>query len=195
MFRRHAIVLLAAVPSALFMAGCSDDQKATPQVIFDAQIEHGTGNDCRESGPLFTVGDFGNQAATPPQPSQPIQDGQAWSQGAVSVSCSVTAAGADSFNVAASVELSGATGGLFRIDGVFKTTGDQGNIHALFSSRTSGNTYDQSDRGCTVRYTSQFQGVAAGRVWGEITCPKAVNSQAQTACQGVAEFRFENCAQ
>jgi hypothetical protein len=196
MFRRHAIVLVA-VPLIFVLAGCSDDQKATPQVIFDGHIEHGTNdsNTCRENGPLFTVGDFGNTAATPPVPSTPIQDGQAFSQGSVSVGCSVTAAGADQFNVDATVRLTGATGGLFHVDGVFKTTGDQANIHAIFGSQLSANTYEETDKQCTVRYTNPFAGVAAGRVWGEITCPHAANDKAQTACQGVADFRFENCSQ
>jgi hypothetical protein len=199
MFRRHAITVFVAVPllatvSLTSLVGCSDDNKATPQVIFDGSVEHGTGNDCREDGQLFKVGDFGNQDATPPQPAQSIPDGQAFSQGSVGVACSVTAAGADQFNVSATVTLSGATGGTFRIDGVFKTTGEQDNIHAFFSNQATVNSYDESDRKCVVQYTTPFQGVAAGRVWGQVTCPHAQNASAQTSCQAIANFRFENCA-
>src|SRR5262249_6598617 len=124
-----------------------------------------------------------------------IADGQDFEQGKVSVACSVTSAGNNSFNVTATVDLSGATGGLFRVDGVFSTTGDQNSIHATFSSRRTTNTYDEGDRKCVVRYTTPFEGVAAGRVWGEITCPNAVNSVAQKTCAATATFRFENCSQ
>ena len=55
--------------------------------------------------------------------------------------------------------------------------------------------YEQTDHACTVRYTTSFQGVAPGRVWGEITCPKAENAGAQTSCAATAKFRLENCTQ
>jgi hypothetical protein len=199
MYRTRAIVLFLSVPTlALLTAGCSDDPKATPQIIFDGHLEHGTGNTCHQDSTPLLIGDFGNLAATPPVPSHSVKDGESAGQGTVSVSCSVTAAGSDVFNVSGSVDLSGATGGFFRIDGQFKTTGDQPNIHALFASRLTTNTYEEQDKNCTVRYTTQFQGVAAGRVWGDITCPKAVNLKVggdQEQCEVHAQFRFENCAQ
>jgi hypothetical protein len=196
MFRRHhAIVATLCLPAvAILSAGCGEDEKATPQVIFEGRLEGGSGNDCRDVGGLFTIGDFGNQALEPPVGSKPIKDGEPWEQGTVAVSCSVTSAGADEFNVTASVGLSGATGGLFRIDGKFKATGEQTGIHAIFSSRKSTNSYEQKDRACIVRYTSPNQGVAAGRVWGEITCPRAEDTDAQKQCEAIAQFRFENCA-
>ena len=46
-------------------------------------------------------------------------------------------------------------------------------IQIAFSSRKTTNTYDETDRKCVVRYSTPFEGVAAGRVWGEITCPDA----------------------
>ena len=198
MIRRHAIAVLVAFPLALATTpGCSSDNKATPQVIFDGHILHGshTSQDCHEDGPIFTVGDFGNASATPPVPANPIPDGQPFSQGTASVACSVVASGADQFNVTASVLLSGVPGGLFRVDGVFKTTGEQTGIHAQFANNLSKNSYDELDHACTVRYSTAFQGVAAGRVWGTITCPNVENSGAQTKCEADAEFRFENCEQ
>lgn len=197
MFRRqHAIVVSLCLPAlGLLTAGCDEEEKATPQIIFDGRLELGTGNNCKDVGELFVIGDFGNQAMEPKVPSKAVKDGEAWDQGTVSVSCSVTPAGGDEFNVAGSVALSGATGGLFRIDGKFKATGEQTGIHAIFSSRKTANSYEQRDRACIVRYTTQFQGVAAGRVWGEITCPKVENPGAQTECEAIAQFRFENCGQ
>jgi hypothetical protein len=194
--RHHAIVATFCMTAiSLFGAGCEEEEKATPQAIFDARLESGSpGNDCREVGGLFTVGDFGNQALDTKVPSQPIPDGSQFNGAAVSVTCSVTPAGQDEFDVAGSVLLSGPEGGLFRVDGKFKATGEQTGIHAIFAKK-GGNTYEQRDRQCIVRYTSTFQGVASGRVWGEITCPKAENPGAETSCEAIAQFRFENCAQ
>jgi hypothetical protein len=197
MFRRHhAIVCLVSIPSlTVLTAGCEDEEKAIPQAIFEGRLERGLGNDCQDTGELFRVGQWGNPAAEPPQPSRPVKDGEAWQQGVVSVRCAVKPVGPDEFDVAASLDLSGATGGFFRIDGRFKTTGEQTNIHAMFASRFTTNAYDQADRGCIVRYETQFQGVAAGRVWGVVVCPRAENAVAQKQCEAHAEFRFENCDQ
>src|SRR5688572_21464853 len=126
MFRLTQV--LTAVASlgvvALLSAGCDDPEPATPQVIFDARFERGATN-CKEVGAIFTVGDFGNQAVEPKIPVRPVKDGESEGQGGVGISCSVTPAGADEFNVNASVQLTGAKGGLFRINGKFKTTGEQ----------------------------------------------------------------------
>ena len=143
-----------------------DTSRAVPQAIFEGRLEKGTNDDCNGAGPLFALGAFG-------PPATPIKDGESVAQGTAKVSCSVTAAGSDDFDVVGSVALSGASGGLFRVDGRFKATGEQSGIHAIFSSGTSGDTYEQTDRACVVRYTTQFQSAAPGRVWGEITCPKA----------------------
>jgi hypothetical protein len=173
----------------------ADVSRAIPQVIFEGRLESSAENDCKDTGLLFTIGDFGNQTLETKVPSKPIKDGETFAQETVSVSCTVSPSGSDEFNVAGSVALSGATGGVFRIDGKLKATGEQTGIHATFSSGRSANTYEQTDRACIVRYATPFQGVAAGRVWGEITCPKAENVSAQTSCAATAQFRFENCTQ
>jgi hypothetical protein len=191
--RHHAIVATLCLSTvALLSAGCADEEKATPQVIFEAQLGHGVGTNCRDIAEVFKVGDFGTPALD--EKPKPIKDGETWEQGAVGIACSVIQSG-DEFLVEASLALSGATGGLFRVDGKFKAGGEQTNIHAVFTSRRSGNSYEQQDRACIVRYTTVDQGVAAGRVWGEITCPSVFNSNAETTCEATAQFRFENCTQ
>lgn len=194
MFRRHAIVSVLAVPALIALAGCEDDEKFTPQAIFAGDIT-GSPVTCGDSRQLFEVGSFGNLAENPPRASQSIQDGDAFGQGGVSIACSVISSGTDEFTVNATVALSGARGGLFKVDGKFKTSGEQTDIHAIFTSRESGNTYEQLDRKCTVRYPNANAGVAAGRVWGAITCANAENTAADRTCTVNAEFRFENCAQ
>lgn len=196
MFRRHSLVVLFSLSTvAVIASACDDTTPATPQAIFDGTLQIASGGTCNDSGGIFTVGDFGNQNVTPKIPSKAVKDGDSFEQGTVSVACSVKPAGNNEFDVDASLNLSGATGGFFKIDGHFTTTGDQQNIHALFSSRKSGNTYEETDRKCIVRYTTGVMGVAGGRIWGDIDCPAAENSNAGTTCDAKAQFRFENCAQ
>lgn len=192
MFRRHRAIAALSLPVvALLTAGCSDDTKSPSQAIFDGRLERGAGMNCQDVGPLFTVGAFGNPALD--QKSMPIMDGEPYEQGTVNVSCSVTAAGDDEFLVKGSVGLTGATGGMFHVEGTFKTTGEQEGVRAVFTRRLGGNSY--TGTGCTVRYTTPSQGVTDGRVWGEITCPAAENPSAQTECKAIAQFRLENCDQ
>lgn len=191
---RHALAVAFSLGLvAATSTGCDDETAATPQVIFTGRLQSSAIAQCNDRSELFTIGDFGNPNANPPKASRAIKDGEAFGQGNVSVKCNVVPVGGNEFQVEAAVDLSGATGGFFNIDGRFRTDGTQSSIHAKFGNRFTTNQYEQLDRGCTVRYLSEFQGVAAGRVWGEVTCPKAENVSAQTACEAIAEFRFENC--
>jgi hypothetical protein len=38
-------------------------------------------------------------------------------------------------------------------------------------------------------------GIAAGRIWGNLTCPMTVDSEHTLTCLGQAELRFDNCSQ
>ena len=46
-----------------------------------------------------------------------------------------------------------------------------------------------------MTYVTEFQGVAAGRVWGQLDCPNANRQDTGASCQALAQFRFENCTQ
>jgi hypothetical protein len=196
MFRpHHAFAAFTSTALAMVLAaGCSDPEPATPRVTFDSNIAPGPNPStaCTESGTWFTIGDFG---APPQTPVRPIEDGQPDQQGQVTVTCSVTPTG-DGFNVRATAALSGATGGTFLIEGLFREQGEQTGIRTTISKAGRSGAY-RSDE-CIVRYTTEFQGVAAGRVWGELDCPQATPTSASTediTCQVKAQFRFENCIQ
>lgn len=194
---RNSVVGVLTVPALVILGACSDDTNATPQVVFDGQLTTGNHSSatCGEGGQGFDVGAFANLNLSTPEGSAPVKDGDEFEGTRVSVACSVVGAGANTFNVSGTVDLAGSSGGVFRVDGQFTTTGDQNNIHAFFSRRASGNSYDETDRQCTVRYTTSVQGVVAGRVWGEIDCPNMYNANADRTCGFKAQFRFENCAQ
>lgn len=197
MFRAtHAIVsLLACSTIGILAAGCEDDEKAIPQGIFEGNVQTGTNSTCKDSGEIFRAGEFGNAAAK--KASVPVPDGQSFGQGTVNVSCSVTPSGTDEFAVDATISLSGAEGGLFKLEGKFKTTGDQTNIFVTASNRLRANTYTETDRGCIARYSEPGMAIAAGRVWASIDCPNAVigGSDGTRSCRLTAQFRFENCNQ
>lgn len=160
---------------------------ATPQVILAATVAKGSNTDCRDEGELFNAGTFG-------PPSAPVKNGETFGQGAVEVACTVQPVASGGFLVNGTVNLSGAAGGLYKVEGTFKTTGESTDIHVTASTRRSANTYDQRD--CVARFTDPGQAVAAGRVWAEIVCPSAANTGDQTRkCEIGAEIRLENCTQ
>jgi len=207
MLVRHYATLgaLAILSLPLFAAGCSDDEKATPQAIFGEAVYSQTSEpldpdqkNCNESGEIFTVGKFGNPAFDPPVPSEPKKDGDSDGQGGVGVGCSVKSKDANTFTVSASLRVTGANGGTFVITGDVGSTCDPNNpckgVKATWG-KNSGIIFQTPKSDCIVRYTTPFQGVAAGRIWGEIECPKVTNAEAGFACKAVAQFRFENCDQ
>ncbi len=197
MFRAKHVVSLftAAVPVAVLAAvGCGDPEPATPRVTLETELRIGenTSQTCPQSGPLFTIGNFGIPGDAE-NPVSPVEDGQKEQQGTVNVTCAVTAAGNGIFDVRASTQLSGATGGLFKIEGQFRAEGVQTGIKATFSKQPFG-VFESSD--CTVTYEDPTRmGVAAGRAWGVLVCPKSERKDTGSVCEARATFRFENCAQ
>ena len=206
MFRNHLLASLGsafALVASLVATGCADDEVSTPRVTFDSDIKAGTHavKECGQSGIFFTIGSFGNPAlgredpANPESPLKdpvrPIDDGAADQQGTVALTCSVTAAG-EGFNVAASAQLTGATGGSVTITGVIKQGID--NPGVTMSLTRKGETF--SDKNCTVRFdTVVGHAIAGGRIWASIDCANAERPSAQQICATHAQFRFENCAQ
>jgi hypothetical protein len=193
---KHAFSTLAAALAvmALGAPGCSDPAPATPRVTLDTELRVGTNTSqtCPQTGPLFTIGSFGNPVASPPEPVTPVEDGQSHQQGKAQVVCAVVASGNGAFDVKASAQLTGATGGLFRIEGSFRPEGEQTGVRVTLSKQPFG-VFEAKD--CKVRYEGDFQGVAAGRVWGTLDCADASRQDTGSACQALAQFKFENCAQ
>lgn len=208
MFRRYHSFAARGICSLTFVsgvvaAGCSEPQQAIPRVTFDSQLTLGThsSRECGKTGAWFQIGSFGNPALgrKDPQnpeselidPVRPVEQGAADQQGNVSISCSVTPSG-EGFDVRATAQLTGATGGSVTIAGLFGPTGEQQGVLMALTKR--GETY--SDAKCVARYDTQAgHGIAAGRVWAEIECANAEYATAQQICKSTAQFRFENCTQ
>lgn len=198
MLKRAAFLGLATVLVQVLVPACSSDAAATPRVTFESSIAPGTHSaaDCPETGVWLTIGSFGNPAAgngpdgKPLDPVRPIDNGGSDQQGTATVTCSVTPEG-DGFHVAATAELSGATGGAFRIEGHMTAQGQQTNLDMSISA--NGRTYSQKD--CTADYSQQLQTTASGRVWADFNCPNGEASSLQRTCAITGQFRFENCGQ
>lgn len=196
MIRANSLSLALLAALTLSAAGCSDPEPATAQVIFTSQIDPGANppSGCPESGTWFDIGSFGNPANPPPNDKPvAVKNGDTDpSGGQASLTCSVTLV-PEGFDVRGTARISGGAGGAFTVRGIFKAEGEQTGISATFAK--VGRTDPYIAENCTVRYTSPSQGVAAGRVWGEMTCPVATAAGINRTCQATAQFRFENCAQ
>lgn len=194
-------VLLATV---ILSSGCGEDVQATPRVTFDGSISAGKHSpaECGQSAsPWFKIGSFGSPSlgrVNPEDPdsplkvpSNPIEDGAAFEQGEVAVSCRVAEDG-DAFAVELQSILSGATGGAVTIKGKVLRTGDSPDIYVSMARRGEGFASSK----CTITFNSLLgHGVAAGRVWGFVECPDAEAPSQGRVCKTNGEFRFENCGQ
>lgn len=135
---------------------------------------------------------------------------------AVHVQCSVAGtplpgtpnvyAGVD-VNVSATVD--GPRGGTFFVAGHIDGYGNGTNIHSVLNVPFWDGAFSQND--CTVAATyvggpvPMSPPVASGRLWVHLSCPKMLNksgtqvrlmdgSQVAEACDGEADFIFENCS-
>lgn len=194
--RRLALgpALFVLAGSSIAIAGCGSNTAPTAKVFLNSQLTAGTNGSaiCGVTDPTLVV--IGSSAAS-------ADDGSDQSGVGVKASCSVTANADGSFQVNA-IGVLGNVGSV-TITGKFTTSGEQTGIRGVFQSGVFGRFEDTN---CTVSYKNNpFMGVAAGRVWGNIDCPSAADSfQSRTgadggptprACEGLAEFKFENCAQ
>jgi hypothetical protein len=146
--------------------------------------------------------------AIAPEPTR-VSDGNTQGGGRVTANCSVHPSNGG-FDVQLNAALSGrgsvtitsASG-----QGQITTAGGKG-INATFEAAAMG-TFSATD--CTVTYTyndgpvPQMPPVAAGKIWGHISCPDLENNSvlrtlpdggsAPYTCDGEADFLFEFCGQ
>lgn len=204
MVRQSSAALLLLSLGLLAALGC-ESTPAPPQVALEssltAQSKKSDGFDqCPTLGSWLQIGEF--RGPTKDETSVVI-DGEAQEDLTVSLECSVAPSGAG-FDVNVLAQLEGNEGGSVTITGNFSADGEQDNVTAVFQRAEYGNF---TATGCKVSYFApgeattdadgkpikSFRGVAAGRVWGFLTCDAAENVQSNKACKATAQFRFENC--
>jgi hypothetical protein len=209
---RHA-GWLALVAACVVSSACSNNPPATPDAFIGATVGVGSQSPpslCNFSGASDQFLDIG--VATGGKPTV-VQDGNSQTGGAqVHVSCSVTTA-ANGFDISLNASLGGPQGGSLTItspsgQGAVTASGGSG-ITASFQSGNQG-LYRETD--CTISFT--YDGtpvpdsppIAAGRIWGHISCPAAQSANGQTVtgpdggsqpvqCDAEADFLFEQCGQ
>jgi hypothetical protein len=206
---RHAGWLalgVAAVCAA--SSACSNNSPSPADAFVDAHVGIGGDPTCNLKVQQTFVG-IGTAVAGKPVT---VNDGDTQSGSSqVHVSCSVTTA-ANGFDVSLSASMEGLQGGSLTItsppgQGAVTESGGSG-IRGTFQSANSG-VYSEND--CTITYTYNSSAVpdtpaiAAGRIWGHISCPNAKNSGSTTVgadggatnvtCDAEADFLFEQCGQ
>jgi hypothetical protein len=219
-FFRH-VVLVASATVVVTAAGCNNPPPPAARVYMNSQLGPGANPSsvCRfPTADWIVIGsssinfDAGHQRSI-----TPVQDGDTYNGAAVSVTCTVQQSGSG-FNLNLTTTLAGIQGGSVTITGYVSgdTSQPATGLRATFTRGDTGTFIEQAsgdDPGCTIRYvntqdpssTDPF-GVAAGRVWGFLSCPTAKKSGESSpnpdggapiprTCDGEAEFRFEECGQ
>ena len=120
------------------------------------------------------------------------EDGRKQNGAPVRVRCEVRAEG-DAFVVSAQLTVEGGlNGGSVAVSGRVQGAGQQ--LLRLRFSRDDLGAFEQGD--CTMDFSrTHGMGVAAGHIWGAITCPKATSIDPSRTCEGTGQLKFENCTQ
>lgn len=197
--------LLAACGLAV---ACNSSNNPPPDAFLAAEVGGGGGACSTLPSPDTDWLPVGTSTADKPTT---VTDQGSTGSGTASVTCTVHPQG-NGFDIALSIAVNGNPGGNVTIsspsgEGAVTTSGGKG-ITASFYSNNRG---PYASNNCTITYTYQGQPVpvsppiAAGRIWGHIDCPQAVDATMTTtgvdggaenvACPASADFLFEQCNQ
>lgn len=207
------VVALSLFGASLFAIACSDTTPPPPRAAIVTALGPGPqapASDCQlNTAPVIIMGD--------PENAQSVDNG---SFGINSVDCTVAQSGA---NYAVSAQLIVKSKGSVTIQGTFKPldktkpapqqanvpTDASGNAIPLTVVWNLADTGSFRETDCTAWYTNDQinpttstvlkaeMGVATGRFWATVYCPRALkvgDTTIHKACQAVGEFKLENCA-
>ena len=147
---------------------------AIPQVIVASRIGPGSNGSLAcplAEQPGLTVGTYG-AAGTPPRP---VQNSGTEGGDRVAVACSVIPAPDGSFRVRGEASRTGAGApGTVKVAGIFRAESAPQPGITLTYQRPGLGTFEQTD--CVASYDPDPNaGIAPGRVWFRVTCPKATS--------------------
>jgi hypothetical protein len=205
---RHA-GWLALLGACATVSACSNNPAPVPQAFIAATVGVGPMSDSRvcNFATLQQWLEVGTGVGSKTPDTQ--TDGSNQGGAKISVACTVSASGSG-FDIDLSVTQDGTQGGSVTITspggtGAVTQSGGTG-ITGVFESATNGR-YRETD--CTIAFTYMGQPVvtqggplAAGRIWGHISCPTAqVSGQTvmvdggtqDVQCDAEADFLFEQC--
>lgn len=192
--------LLAACGAA---AACSSTSNPPADAYMAAEVGGG-GTGCPFPSPVTTWLPVGTDTAGKPTT---VTDQGSTGSGTATIDCTVHPSGSG-FDISLSISIAGSPGGNVTITspqgaGAVTTSGGK-EISATFYNSVDLGPYSETD--CTISYTYLGSAVpisppiAAGRIWGHIDCPKAVdqsqnNGMGAVTCPASADFLFEQCNQ
>lgn len=202
---RHAAwVALFGVGGSLL--ACSNNNSPPPDAYVAMSVGPGAGDAC----PFSSIqGFFAVGSSTGQKPTTVPDQGQA-AGGTTSVACTVHPQGSG-FDIQLSVSNNDGSILIESPSGMGAVTASTSSgVTATFSNASDGDGF--SENNCTITYiymngpVSVSPPIAAGRIWGHISCPHATISGGMTtmgadggssasSCQGEADFLFENCNQ
>lgn len=193
---------LVVCGTGVLTASCSQGGvtgKSPPQGLLDARLDQAFGSNCEVPGATRMLGTFGERPAA-------VSDG---TQNA-GVVCTVRDNGNSTFDVKGEITMNGDR--WFAIEGTLPASYDVGaspkGVYVVGMRVTVSGAgpnggpsipYVQSDGGCLFRYVDGAQGLAGGRAWGVLECPRVereINGgvDPKQNCVANVTFRFENCA-
>jgi hypothetical protein len=190
------------------MAACSNNPAPVPLAFIAATVGVGpeSGSNVCNFGTVTTWLDVGvgTSGTTTPETQA---DGSSQAGAKIDVACTVATSG-NGFDINLSVTENGTNGGSVTITspsgmGAVTQSGGTG-ITGVFESSMNGR-YRETD--CTIAFTYLGQPVgqtplAAGRIWGHLSCPSAAldgstvmvdGGTESKQCDGEADFLFEQC--
>ena len=193
-------------------AACSSNNNPPPDAFIAAEVGGGETGDCNIASPDSEWLPIGTNTSGKPTT---VADQGSTGGGTASITCTVHPQG-NGFDIQLQAQAAGGmvNGSLSIVSpqgqGAVSTSGGTG-ITASFYSNNRG---PYSEDNCTITYTyngmpisSQVGApIAAGRIWGHIDCPAAVEGGGQTTtgadggpssvqCPASADFLFEQCSQ
>jgi hypothetical protein len=200
----------ALVAASAAAVACSSNQTPVPEAFIAATVGVGPESNSKvcNFGTVQTWLDVGTSVGGQDTPNTQ-SDNSNESGSTVSVACTVSASGAG-FDVDLVVSQGGLQGGSVTITsppgtGAVTMSGGTG-ITGVFESESYGK-YRETD--CTIAFTYNGQPItsqppiAAGRIWGHLSCPTAqISGQTvmvdggtqMVQCDAEADFLFEQCS-
>jgi hypothetical protein len=207
--RRAAWLTLVAAAGAA--VACSSNNTPPPDSFASITMGPGAGDACPFASNVSGYLEVGT--ATADKPTTVADGAQSGDNGVASVTCTVHPQG-NGFDIQLSVQVNGTYGGSLVITspqgmGAVTASSSSG-ITAAVSSVKEADSFSATN--CTITY--EYMGaavpvsppIAAGRIWGHLSCPQAVVQGGQmttgpdggpttASCAAEGDFLFENCSQ
>lgn len=182
----------------LFVAACSSSNPTYPTVDGDAGADASVAPAQGSASVVIVPGANGSASCPVALPDNTweaggtggvVRDGAAEQGDTVLVSCRVAPKPDGTFDVTGAVEKEGK--GSIAVKGTVSLDAS-GTLQGTYA--LAGGLGQWTENDCTYTFVVSG-GVAAGRLWIDLVCPKASDASHGTVCDAEAQIRLENCGQ